>query len=84
MIAVGCGSSSSPTGGIDLAAAQKQVTVGMTEEQVKAALGDPMATITQTANGIDKAQMLYQNNDGKANQIKVRLENGIVTGVDAD
>lgn len=83
IIVVGCGSPS-PKGGIDLSTAQSKVTAGMTEAEVKSALGEPMATMTQTDDGIEKAQMLYQNSDGKARQIKVRLENGIVTKVDAE
>ena len=85
IIAVGCGSSSSySVDGIDLSTAQSQVTAGMTEAEVKSALGEPMATIRQTEGGIEKAQMLYQNSDTKAGQIKVRLENGIVTKVDTE
>ena len=78
MLAVGCGSSSDDetaggTGGANVGNIG-QVEVGMSEQQVKDLLGEPIGSMTESIGSVQTV-MIYEG-------ITVYLENGAVTKVE--
>ena len=77
IVIAGCGSYSN----VDVASAVNDVSVGMSEQDVRDALGDPIGTFKGSNAGVDWLEFRYYDLEDKDYSLLVSMSDGIVTDV---